>query len=152
MVQASVACTAGGATAQQGGAGLEAFQWLLGDWVAPGESRTAHESWERTDRDTMTGIGSSESRQTGETRVTETLRLVARDGRVFYVATVPHNPGPVAFEMVEHDQDRFVFENLQHDFPNRIVYENLDNERLRVTVSGTASEGFAVEFRKQGSR
>lgn len=127
-------------------AGLDALRWLLGDWVSEGEGDITYESWRRGDDGTLEGVGRSVSRATGEGRTIETLRLVAEGGEILYVATVAHNPGPVAFALAEQNPRRFVFENPAHDFPTRIVYEHTAAGRMRVTVSGPDAQGFVIEF------
>ncbi len=125
--------------------GLEKLQWLVGDWVSEGTTNITYESWQ-WQGDQLEGVGRSKSRASGEIRVTETLQLLSRNGDILYIPTVAHNPGPVPFTLVQHSPTRFVFENPAHDFPKRIVYERIADDRIRVTVSGDDGAGFAIEF------
>jgi hypothetical protein len=66
----------------------------------------------------------------------EYLRIVERDGGLVYVAQ-PGGGSPTEFALTELDNQRAVFVNPRHDYPQRIVYELLDAGAL------SASIGFA---------
>ncbi len=128
---------------------LAMFDWLPGEWRARTGQTVTVERWQRTARDTFAGIGLSEDPGTGEQREFERLELTARSGRWQYIATVAHNAGPIAFDLVSSDQDRMVFENLAHDFPRRIVYLQRDENHYRVEASDARDDGgrgFALDF------
>lgn len=126
--------------------GMPSLHWLLGDWVSDRGRAITYESWRLSDDATLHGVGRSESRETGQIKVTETLHLVLRDNVINFVATVAHNPGPVAFELVRQDEQGFVFENMSHDFPQRIVYQKLNDQQMQVTVSSEGKGGFSILF------
>ena len=127
---------------------LAAYQWLLGDWRADAGKQFVHETWQVNDERSFAGIGSMENRETGARRVSERIELVARDGKVFYIPTVPHNPAPVVFELVSDDPHVLVFTNPEHDFPKKIVYRRIDRDHFRAEVSDGGSKGFVQEFKR----
>ena len=51
----------------------------------------------------------------------EFLRVQATPEGTFYFAS-PRSKPPVAFKLKELGERRVVFENLEHDFPQRILY------------------------------
>ncbi len=51
----------------------------------------------------------------------EFFRIQATDEGTFYFAS-PRSRPPVAFKLVELGERRAVFENREHDFPQRILY------------------------------
>jgi hypothetical protein len=66
----------------------------------------------------------------------EYLRIEARGDGVYYVSK-PSNQDEAAFRLTEHSPGvRAVFENLEHDFPQRITY-TLDGDVLTASISGT---------------
>lgn len=125
---------------------LAAYSWLLGEWLSDSGDQRIHESWRAAAPDLYSGTGSTEDRHSGERKGFEQLQLVARDGRIFYVANVAQNPAPVAFALTSDDPYRLVFTNPQHDFPRKIVYELVAEEELRVEVSDGGERGFALNF------
>ncbi len=81
------------------------------------------ESWKIDTWREMNGKGLKVVGQ--DTTLLEQLQIKLSKGRFSYISTVPdQNEGkPVPFKMVSSDSMKFVFENLQHDFPQRIVYQ-----------------------------
>ncbi len=118
---------------------IEKVQWLVGYWdrTSVKEGRSAHERWKRISVDELEGWGVS-LRGT-DTSFVEGLRIVRRDGSLFYIADVPENKEPVAFEFTELTTSAFVCENLTHDFPKRIEYK-LSGDTLTATTSGDGNE------------
>lgn len=80
------------------------------------------ETWAAKDRTTMSGKGLKLVGK--DTTLLESIQLYADHKDVWYVPTVTNqNDGaPVVFKMVSSTSHQFVFENPQHDFPQRIVY------------------------------
>ncbi len=97
---------------------------LVGKWVDdPGEDSTIfHEEWERLDARHYQGMGFV---MLGNDTVSiELLSINLTDSGTFYGAEIPtQNEGkPVYFKLTSAN-DSLVFENPQHDFPQRIVYQ-----------------------------
>lgn len=146
--------------AEEGQAGksipdFEKLIWLKGTWVARPSSRDGNrdsdmvsvEIWKRIDAHTLEGH--SYTIKEGDTVFTEKLKLEQNEKGIFYVATVPHNPGPVYFKLVRVDENEAVFENPEHDFPNRIIYrrERGEVETLHARIEGVRKgKESAVDF------
>lgn len=123
---------------------MEDFPWLVGTWerhnVKPGT--TAFEIWEKT-KDGYFGQGVS--MKEGDTTFVEILKIVEKDGVIYYVADVTHNPEPTYFKITSYTKNGFVSENPQHDFPKKIEYM-LEGERMTVIISdGDNKMGFVFE-------
>jgi hypothetical protein len=67
---------------------------------------------------------------------------------VFYIAEPRQNPYPVGFLLVSREAGRFVLENVDHDFPQR-MYERTGGDAMTVTISGPGDGGEPreIEFR-----
>lgn len=126
------------AAEQVTGTPIAAFHWLLGQWkrVDLPAGQSGDEQWRAQDA-ALIGVGSSY--REGVLRFREQLRIAAEGADVFYVADVPGNPAPVKFRLVARDGQSVVFENLQHDYPQRITYRR-DGSRLIATTSGNGRE------------
>jgi len=123
---------------------LASLDWLLGNWqrtgMAAGTSGAEH--WRRQ-ADVLEGEG--RSYRQGELQFQERLRIIDEGGQLYYVADVAGNPAPVRFALVAQGAQSVVFENLQHDFPQRIAYQR-NGRRLTATVSaGERVQVFAFE-------
>ena len=64
----------------------------------------------------------------------EYLRIEARDDGIYYIAS-PRGGGTTEFRLTEASEMRAVFENPEHDFPQKIVYTR-DGDRLEAEVGG----------------
>ena len=69
-----------------------------------------------------------------DTVFVEKLRIIAREGDLFYVADVPENQKPVYFKLTEVTDRSFVCENPDHDFPKKIAYL-FDGKSLKAAIS-----------------
>lgn len=115
---------------------LDELSWLQGTW----ENKTArgriYESWRR-DGDTSLR-GKSYMIRGKDTLVFERISLVLRAGELFYIPTVSdQNSGrAVSFRQSSIIAGHLVFENLQHDFPQKISYTLIGQDSLLAVISG----------------
>jgi hypothetical protein len=58
-----------------------------------------------------------------------------------YVA-IPAGHTPTLFTLVEHTDDKFIFENKEHDFPQRIIYEFHPDGKLNAAIEGNTGGEF----------
>jgi hypothetical protein len=125
---------------------FEKLSWIADRWVCKDGENVTYENWVKSG-DTLFS-GESYTVRDGDTVFTEQLKIEKLGDDVFYTAIVKHNPGPVSFKLVELDDNKAVFENPEHDFPNRITYELRDNSVLYARVEGKNKndEDAAIEF------
>ena len=108
------------------------FENLAGGWIREqGDSLLSTEEWRYGEED-MYGIGIT--LENGDTIFSEQMGILEIEGQYFYEATVPHNPGPVQFELTILTDSGFTSENQKHDFPKKIEYK-WNNDSLWVTIS-----------------
>lgn len=122
------------------------LEFLLGTWKV--EGKDSFESWSKVN-DKL--LGESYQLKEGEKIVSETIELYNKDGKLHYVATVKNqNEGqPVVFELNPDEAGMYSFENVSHDFPKKIQYQELDSEKLFVSVLGKKNKGFSFYLSKQ---
>jgi len=128
---------------------LDELKWLEGTWQRETRRGPAYETWRVLSERTFEGE-SWRFDADGARRIGEELLLVEMGGDVFYLPKVAENPAPVPFRMSESAAGRAVFENPQHDFPQKIVYElDVETDRLLVWIAGPGDgdEPRRVDFR-----
>lgn len=113
------------------GDGLPAH--LEGCWRRDGDRTVSVERWLEPSADTLLGV--SETRRDGATVAWEFLRIVLDDEGVSYHAW-PSGQQPTRFRRVPGPGTDWVFENPEHDFPQRIVYPEPIDGRLEVRIEG----------------
>ena len=115
---------------------IENLSWLIGTWEGVVDNTlTFVENWERGAGNSLNGKGATITPE-GDTLFKETLKIETVEGTPYYVATIPENPGPVLFKMVEADDTHCVFENLEQDFPQRISYTLQTKSTMSVRLEG----------------
>ncbi len=110
------------------------FSWLLGQWEGIQGNGIYHEEWSDYSENKLTGKAYFLSK--GELSNPEKLSIVKSDEGVFYIAEVSHNSGPVSFRMSSANENIFVFENPEHDFPKKITYEKTNDNELTAVIEG----------------
>lgn len=120
--------------AAQDAARVEQVGWLTGCWESGSPPRTVEEQWSSPRGETMLGTGRTV--RDGRTVDYEFVLLKPRDGRLAYEAHLAGQPSAV-FLSKEVSATRAVFENLEHDFPQRVGYERRGGEVLTAWVEGT---------------
>jgi Domain of unknown function (DUF6265) len=144
-----------------GGDGIKPFLWLEGTWSMPrpkGGYRL--EIWEKKNAEKLAGKGLKVLEN--DTIVLEAIELYHRDDQFWYVPIVPdqNNSLPVPFKLVASKDNRFVFENPEHDFPQRIIYHfrpvlsssspiSSTGDSLYVRVESLDGKGMDFNFLKQ---
>ena len=118
---------------------------LIGKWKV--EDKDQYEVWEKTTDNELKGIG---YKLNGDVKMTlEYLTLKIRGSKVFYTAVVQgqNNEDGIDFMLVRHDnEEKWIFENLTHDFPNRIIYNFLGEHELLVEVTDKKSVGYSFSM------
>ena len=122
----------------EGESDLHDLQWLVGQWKGQLGKNTYHESWKSTNRGPLEGSASIMNPQ-GKTILMEVLRIDKIGSHVVYIAAVDKNH-PVLFTLIEtsgeNNKPKWVFENREHDFPQRIIYIRESPDSLVAHVEG----------------
>ena len=79
----------------------------------------------------------------------EFLRIVERDGGLVYVAQ-PGGKPPTEFVLTELDNQRAVFVNPHHSYPQRIVYELSNEGALTASIGYAKGRLQSFEFKREG--
>jgi len=108
-----------GAPGQAPPSQVERLAWFEGHWQGVSGGVSMEEQWTSVRGGALLGLHRDVK---GERMLSfEFLRIQATPEGTFYFAS-PNSRPPVAFKLVESGERRAVFENKQHDFPQRILY------------------------------
>ncbi len=124
---------------------MEKFGWLLGKWENKIDEGLLIESWEKENDSVISG--KSYLAKKDDTLFFESIELKIMDGNFYYVPTVKNQNDnkPVYFKLVSEVNNEFIFEDKEHDFPQRVIYNNLSKDSLSARIEGM-QEG---QFRKE---
>ncbi|HEY7508805.1 MAG TPA: DUF6265 family protein [Vicinamibacteria bacterium] len=100
-------------------ASIERLSWMAGGWASRDGEEWTEEHWLAPRGGTMLGL----HRDVRGRRTTgfEFLRIEARPEGLVYLASPGGRPA-TTFRAIEVSHERVVFENKEHDFPQRILY------------------------------
>ena len=112
---------------------FEKLAWLAGSWARDSAGTRSEEHWMAARGGLMLGMNRLVSG--GRARSFEFLRIQALGDTIAYLAS-PNNRTPTAFPLKELGEKRVVFENLEHDFPQRVLYWLGTDGRLFARVEG----------------
>jgi hypothetical protein len=107
-------------------------RWMVGSWQLDGGGMHVEEHWTADDGGIMLGMSKTVPEK-GKTTF-EFLRITEVDGRLAYLAMPQGRPATV-FPLKTAEATRLVFENPEHDFPQRILYWR-SGEQLCARIEG----------------
>lgn len=133
------------AVAVAGKSDLQQLEWLLGSWENLSAEGNSYERWKKISDTQYGGIGFVLSGS--DTVFYEQLLLEQRKDGLYYIPVVrnQNNAEPVPFKLSSATNETFIFENLQHDFPQQILYRRVTPDSLYAEISGTENGKKHVE-------
>jgi hypothetical protein len=121
---------------------LAKLQWLAGSWLSQSGATSSEEHWTEPAGGTM--LGMNRTIVHGKTVFFEYLRIEKRADAIVYLASPKGQHPPTPFKLAECTQNQATFENPQHDFPQRIIYER-NGDELRGRIEGVRNGQAASE-------
>lgn len=115
-------------------AGVNDLAWLSGCWIADGAESGSIEQWTAPAGGSMLGV--NRTVKGGKTLAFEFMRIVDGDDKLVFISS-PSGQATASFTMTHQADRKIVFENPQHDFPQKIIYELLGNNALLGRIEGT---------------
>jgi uncharacterized protein DUF6265 len=112
---------------------FDKLAWIAGCWEGQMGAGKTQEHWMRPEGDSM--LGMSRTVVNGKTPFFEFLQI-KREGEDLYYVARPQGKEPTSFKLVKLNDGEAVFENPQHDFPQRIVYAKQIDGTLLATIEG----------------
>jgi hypothetical protein len=126
----------GGLAVRAQTASVDTLSWMAGCWElsVPQRQMTIAEHWMKPSGGTL--IGMSRTVRGAKTTGFEFLRIVTTEAGIDYIAKPSSNNEETAFKLVKSSATEAVFENLAHDFPQRIIYR-IQTDGLFARIEGT---------------
>lgn len=118
---------------------VEDLSWLSGCWQGRQGTAVIEEIWSKPGGKTMIGLGRTV--KSNRTVSFEFMQFREENGNLFFLPQ-PQGGAQVRFPLKESRPAKFTFENLNHDFPQRVSYERKSN-LLLASIEGTEKGKFA---------
>lgn len=113
---------------------LPQLAWLQGCWAADGAEAGTVEQWSSAAGGTMFGF--SRTIRQGKTAEFEFIQIRETEGGKLAYMAQPSGQPPASFTLLRHSDTEFVFENLAHDFPQRVIYRRDGKRALQARIEG----------------
>ena len=110
-----------------------ALAWLAGAWSGTKDGVRSEEHWTSPEGGAL--VGMHKDVRDGKVVAFEFARIAVEAGKLCYLAS-PGGAAPTPFCAIEVGERRVVFENREHDFPQRVLYW-MDGERIHARIEGT---------------
>jgi hypothetical protein len=115
---------------------IDRVAWLHGCWEQVGAQRIVEEQWMAPRGGSM--LGMSRTVRDGKLLEYESVTIREDAGVLVYDAR-PSGQPPASFRAKDVSNDAVVFENLQHDFPQRVGYRRNGPDQITAWVEGTSN-------------
>jgi hypothetical protein len=126
-------------------ASITDLAWLAGCWAAADRDAGSGEQWMPPAGRTMLGISRTVSN--GETVDFEFLRIVETDDGGLVLIVSPSGQRTTGFALASVSDREVIFENPDHDFPQRVIYWVDSDEVLTGRIEGRINDvDRAIEF------
>lgn len=129
---------------------IKAASWLLGNWENKSADGNLTENWEKVNDSTFQA--QSYYIKEKDTVHFESIILQQKGENLTYTATVKgqNNDKPVVFKLKTATDKQVSFENLKHDYPQKISYNQITPDSLVAKISGIqqgkpSSEQFSMK-------
>ena len=118
-------------------ASTDGLGWMAGCWemTARNGEMVISEQWMKPAGGTLFGMSRTVSG--GKTVAWEFVRIVTDADGISYVAKPHQNKEDTVFKIAKFSKAELVFENLAHDFPQRIIYRNAAPDSMFARIEGS---------------
>jgi len=135
--------------AQDANSSVYGLIWMSGCWEVNDNGVITTERWGKPSENLM--IGSSQTVKKGKTVSFEFLRIVSDGHGRAYIAKPSSSQTETAFAFAKMGEKEIVFENLKHDFPQRIIYRFNKPDSLFARIEGMQNgklEGMDIPMKR----
>ena len=109
---------------------------LAGTWKMEVSGKSFYENWQIKGTDEM--HGKSYKVNANDTLILEDVQLLAKQNVIYYIPVVTGQNGgqAVSFKLIGFANQQFIFENPEHDFPQRVIYHLIAKDSLHAWIEG----------------
>ena len=121
---------------------IDSLSWFSGNWSGKMNGGIFTENWQKVNDSVFDGH--SFFIKANDTLGQEVITIEQHGTSLFYVpiAKGQNDDKPVFFRLTYLDMANAVFENPNHDFPQKIAYQFKENDSLIAVISGTANGNY----------
>ena len=122
-------------------ASVDQLSWLAGCWTTENAEAGSGEQWMPAAGGAL--LGMSRTVRGGKMAGYEFMRIAPADGKLVFHAQPAGKPAD-SFAAIKFTSNEVVFENLQHEFPQRVIYRLEAPDKLKASIEGTRNGALRV--------
>jgi hypothetical protein len=109
---------------------------LSGLWKMDAKRGAIYEEWQVKSDSQLSG--KSYKLNNKDTTVLENVTISLQRTEIYFTPVVrdQNNQQPVPFKLISCSGNRYVFENKEHDYPQRVIYELVSMNDLKARIEG----------------
>lgn len=113
---------------------INQLNWLIGTWTNETEGEYSQESWSKENDSTYTGFSFVEVN--GKPEQALTMALEEKENKLFlsFLKVDEKNPKPYTLTLISSEEGKFVFDNQNIDFPEKVTYTNPAKDSLHTWI------------------
>jgi len=111
------------------------LKWFSGYWEMVKGERKTEEFWFPPAGNILLGV--SKTVKNGKLTEHEFMKIEQDSIGDIYYRVIPSSQQLTSFKLIVHDGSKVVYENLQNDFPQRIIYEQTNTDSLHARIEGS---------------
>ena len=112
---------------------IEKLSWISGCWQGRLGDAALEEQWTKPAGGSL--LGFSRTIRNGRTLSYEFMQIREENDGIFFIAQ-PQGGNKVPFKLIRLGEKEAVFENKEHDFPQRIIYKRDGQDSLLPRIEG----------------
>jgi len=113
---------------------LSELSWLTGCWQGRQGTAVVEEIWSKPSGGSMLGLGRTVR---GNRTVSFEFMQFREDRGSLVFLPQPQGGARVSFPLKDYFSGKATFENLEHDFPQRVIYERKGKALMWASIEGT---------------
>lgn len=129
---------------------IDDLGWIAGCWENKGKTEGSY-TMEHWTKPVGMMLAVSRTVKNGRVGFFEYLRIIEKDSDIFYVAKPANAEKETSFKLTSLENKNAIFENPEHDFPQRIVYKLENDDTIAVRVESEKNgkpNGFGFSMKK----
>jgi hypothetical protein len=124
---------------------LARLDWLSGCWSAQGGEAGSGEQWMPAAAGVM--LGASRTIENGRLTFLEFMQIRTKENGTLEFCALPMGQAGGCFAQKSLSGEQVTFENLEHDFPQRVSYRRVSADEVMGHIEGvTGGQNEAVDF------
>jgi len=119
---------------------VSGVKWMTGCWEMRNDAKGSLviEQWTNSDGGALFGIGRTFKK--GKLVSWEFMRIVQENESAKFFAQLPNAAQATPFALKSANASEMIFENLQNDFPHRVIYRNAGTNKLAARIEGKMND------------